>query len=148
MSALSSGQSLRGDIQWLMDESQTTMMLLDNWKESDVKDKLLFRLQENTAMMKLWLELDRKGVFNDPEHNYETEANDLMDYQTGLLYLAYQILDFSQSQRIEFNLILKRYPALSKDLYAALNSPVSMKEAKTLFDRWLYMGLISRYAVR
>lgn len=143
-----SAQSIRADMTAMIKESQDAMAMLHQWESDNVKQRLTHRLEENTLMMGLWLELEARDVFKDESQVYLDKAAELMTHQTGLLYVTYQILDFAESQRIPFDFVLKKYPPLANDLYAALDKPVSVKQAKNLFDRWLYMGLVTRYASR
>lgn len=129
----------------LVAETEAVMPRLSKWEDSEIKDKFLHRLNENMLLMKLAKDMDSRGIQTDHDDQFLAEVAALMDYQIGLLYVSYQVLDFAKSQRIPFAYILKRYPALKVDLHKALNQPVKIEYAKVLFDRWLYLGLVSRY---
>lgn len=146
LSPLTLAQSaLQTELTHLVAETDNVLPRLTQWQESEIKSRFLHRLNENRLLMKLAKEMDNRAEQTDHDQQFYAEVESLMDYQIGLLYVTYQLLDFAKSQRIPFALVLKRYPALKVDLHKALNQPVKIEYAKVLFDRWLYLGLVSRY---
>lgn len=137
--------TLQNEMDGLIRETQAVLPMLDDWQASDVKTQFLHRLNENLLLLKLAKEMDSGAVSTDHDEAFYAEVTSLLDYQIGLLYVTYQVLDFARTQRIPFDLVLKRFPPLKVDLKKALNRPIKIEYAKVLFDRWLYLGLVSRY---
>ncbi len=137
--------NLQDELALLIGETHTLMVHMEEWESSSIKDKFMYRLNENLLLMQLAKEMDRLPQTTDHDVEFYQEIDNLMEYQVGVLYVGYQVMDFVRSQRIPFAHILRKYPALKVDLHKALDRPVKMQQAKTLFDRWLYLGLVSRY---
>jgi len=136
---------LHTELDNLVAETEAILPRLAKWEDSEIKAKFVHRLNENMLLMKLAKDMDSRSIQTDHDKQLLEEVTSLMDYQIGLLYVSYQVLDFATSQRIPFAHVLKRYPPLKIDLHKALDQPVKIQYAKVLFDRWLYLGLVSRY---
>lgn len=140
--------SLQSELANLIKDTNTTLQRWDQLETSDIKTKFVHRMNENSLLMQLAKDMDSHAVNTDHDAAFYAEIASLMDYQIGMLYVSYQVLDFAKSQNVSFTNVLRRHPVLKQDLYKALNQPIKMQQAKVLFDRWLYVSLVSRERTR
>ena len=136
---------LQLELSQLISETQTFMLAMSQWERSPIQEKILYRLNENLLLLQLAKDMDTLPERTEHDGVFYQEVDNLMEHQVGVLYMGYQVMDFARERRIPFAHILRLYPALKVDLHKALDHPVKMQQAKTLFDRWLYLGLVSLY---
>ncbi len=129
-------------------QAQTSLNNLKQWDNHVIKQYLQFRITENQHLINFVNESKLNAVKTEFDTSYNLYLSSLLKDQATLAYLSKHLLNFSQTQKLDFDSMLEHRPLLRSSVKRDINKVLDSASGNRLLNRMLYFSLQDKYAAR